>query len=67
MTCTKFENLDQENPNYQSLVDAIKNKKVELFENQSVAVIRHHPLEIKFGTGMKSYLESQGFIVSAIR
>lgn len=61
MACKKFEEFDKENPNYQFLVDAIKDGTVRLVEDECLALILPPPLDLKFGFGMKAYLGSQGY------
>jgi hypothetical protein len=61
MSCTKFEDFDKENPNYQFLADAIEDKRVTLLEDRCLALINAAPLDLRFGFGMKAYLESQGY------
>lgn len=61
MACKKFEEFDKENPNYQFLADAIKDGKIRLVEGECLALIIAQPLDLKFGWGMKAYLESQGY------
>ena len=62
MSCKKLEEFDKENPNYQLLMDAIQNGSVKLCEDDCAALILPPgPLHLKFGLGMKAYLDSQGY------
>jgi hypothetical protein len=61
MACTKFKDFDKDNPNYQFLADAIEDGRVTLLEDKCVVLINAAPLALKFGFGMKAYLESQGY------
>jgi hypothetical protein len=63
MACTPFGDLDKENPNYQFLVDGMKDGKVKLIEDECKALISAPPLDLKFALGMKAYLETQGYEV----
>ena len=67
MTCTKLKDFDKENPNYQNLIDSIKEGKVLLDENNGSATILHEPLETRFPLGMKAYLENNGYIVDLVQ
>ena len=57
MTCTKLNDFDTENPNYQSLIEAINNGKVTLDENNCSAIIVSTTAELKFLVGMTAYLK----------
>ena len=61
MACTKFDDFDKENPNYQFLTDAIEDGRVTLIEDKCVALINAAPLDLKFGWGMEAYLKTQGY------
>jgi len=63
MTCTKLEEFDKENPNYQFLADGINDGKIKLLEDECKALIYAPPLDVKFAWGMKAYLETQGYEV----
>ena len=63
MACTTFEDFDKENPNYQFLVDGMKDGKVKLLEEECKALVSAPPLDLKFALGMKAYLETQGYEV----
>ena len=61
MPCTKYEDLDKENPNYKFLDGAIKDGTIVLDEERCLALINAAPLRIKFGAGMSAYLETLGY------
>lgn len=63
MACTKFEDLDKENPNYHFLVDGMNDGKVKLLEDECKALISAPPLDLKFPLGIQAYLETLGYEV----
>jgi hypothetical protein len=63
MACTRFADLDKENPNYQFLADAMEDGRISLDEDRCLATIIGIDLEAKFILGMTAYLKSQGYTV----
>jgi hypothetical protein len=62
MACKRLEDFDKENPNYKFLIEAINSGNVRLIEAECLAlIIPPRPLHLKFGLGMKAYLNSQGY------
>jgi hypothetical protein len=62
MDCKSLEEFDKENPNYQFLVEALQNGSIKLLEDECAAlIVPPGPLHLKFGLGMKAYLDSQGY------
>lgn len=61
MACTKLEDFDKENPNYQFLVEGIDRGKIRLLEDECRALIYAPPLDMKFALGVRAYLETQGY------
>jgi hypothetical protein len=58
----KLEDFEKENPNYKFLIEAINSGNVRLIEDECLAlIIPPGPLHLKFGLGMKAYLNSQGY------
>jgi predicted CoA-binding protein len=66
MACTKLEDFDKDNPNYQFLVDGIENGMVKLGADKCMAWVITTAEELKFGSDIKAYLESQGYKVAPV-
>ena len=73
MTCTKLNDFDKENPNYQNLIEYIEKRRIQLLEDQCKALIFQAELQdlnilgqIRFREGMNNYLVENGYSVEVI-
>jgi hypothetical protein len=58
----KLADFDKSNPNYKFLIEAINSGNVRLIEDECLAlIIPPSSLHLKFGLGMKAYLNNQGY------
>ena len=70
MDCTKLEDFNKENPNYQILIDSIENGGIQLLEDECKAVIFSSNFQdfnilgqMKFIGGMNNYLAENGYSI----
>jgi len=59
----KLLEFNQENANYEMLIQGIEEGKIVLDEIGKRAIIAPGVLETKFALGMKAYLQNHGYVV----